>query len=101
MPRGYPFATVLERIEEATGAPLARVVEVKDNRLVEALVGQGVGLALLPRFSTPPSDAYRLVPLDGVRAVRSIVAIGRAHRTRRYAVRTVLDTLQAVGAGLS
>lgn len=101
VPRGYPFATVLERIEEATGGSLARLVEIRDNRLVESLVCQGVGVALLPRFSTPESDAYRLVPLTGVKAVRSIVAMGRHHRTRRYAVRTVLDVLQGVGANLS
>jgi DNA-binding transcriptional LysR family regulator len=101
VPRGYPFATVLERIEDATGATLERVLEVRDNRLVESLVGQGVGLALLPRFSTPASDAYRLIPLAGVKAVRSIVAIGRQHRTKRHAVGAVLDALQTVGAALA
>lgn len=101
VPRGFPFATLLERIESATGASIERLLEVRDNRLVESLVSEGVGLALLPRFSTPPSDDYRLVPLTDVKAVRSIVAIGRHHRTRRHAVGTVLDALEAVGAGLS
>ncbi|MDN4489409.1 LysR family transcriptional regulator [Demequina sp. SYSU T00068] len=100
VPRGFPFATILESVEAATGATLDRVIEIRDNRLVESLVSRGVGVALLPRFSTPRGD-YRLVPLRGVRAVRSIVAIGRADRVERQAVRAVLDLLADVGAGLN
>lgn len=101
VPRGYPFATVHEAIEAATGRTLDRVVEIRDNRLVESLVGEGLGLALLPRFSTPRSDLYRLVPLTGVRAVRSIVAIGRRDRVERRAVSAVLEILADVGGELS
>ncbi|MCB2414064.1 LysR family transcriptional regulator [Demequina sp. TTPB684] len=100
VPHGFPFATLLERIETATGSTLDRLLEVRDNRLVESLVGEGVGLALLPRFSTPPSEAYRLVPLTGVKSIRSIVAIGRHHRTRRHVVGAVLEALETVGRGL-
>lgn len=101
VPRGYPFATVLEGIETETGCLLERLFEVRDNRLVESLVATGVGIALLPRFSTPPSDAYRLVPLRGVHAVRSIVAIARPDRVERRAVAAVLDALEREGAALS
>ncbi|MDN4474510.1 LysR family transcriptional regulator [Demequina sp. SYSU T00192] len=101
VPRGFPFATVLEGVEAATGATLERIVEIRDNRLVESLVGRGLGLALLPRFSTPPSEDYRLVPLTGVRATRAIVAIGRHDRVARRAVSAVLDALAEVGAGLN
>jgi DNA-binding transcriptional LysR family regulator len=100
VPRGYPFATVLERIEATTGKTLERVFELRDNRLVETLVGEGVGLALLPRFSTPPSAGYTLVPLEGVHAVRSIVAIGRRERVGRRAVAAVLDALETAGSRL-
>lgn len=101
VPRGFPFATVHESIEAVTGATLERIVEVRDNRLVESLVGEGLGIALLPRFSTPRSPAYRLLPLEGVHATRAIVAIGRHDRVERHAVRTVLEVLTDVGAGLS
>lgn len=101
VPHGFPFATVLESIEAATGARLERVVELRDNRLAESLVAQGVGLALLPRFSTPPSEAYRLVPLDGIEARRRIVAIGRADRMARGAVTEVMRLLTEVGTGLA
>ncbi|WP_062464572.1 LysR family transcriptional regulator [Demequina soli] len=101
VPRGFPFATVLESVEAATGATLERIVEIRDNRLVESLVGRGLGIGLLPRFSTPPSDAYRLIPLAGVRATRAIVAIGRPDRVERHAVRAVLDRLATVGESLA
>ncbi|MDN4472780.1 LysR family transcriptional regulator [Demequina zhanjiangensis] len=101
VPRGYPFATIHEAIEAATGRALTRVAEVRDNRLVESLVFRGLGIALLPRHSTPASGAYTLVPLDGVRAVRSIVAIARPDRVERQAVRAVLDRLVEEGAALS
>ena len=101
VPRGYPFATVLDRIETATAATLERVLELRDNRLVEALVTQGVGLALLPRFSTPAHAEYRLIPLVDVHAVRSIVAIARPDRAQRRAVATVFDALERVGSALA
>ncbi|WP_062517151.1 LysR family transcriptional regulator [Demequina gelatinilytica] len=101
VPRGFPFATVHGAIEAATGRTLDRVVEIRDNRLVESLVSQGLGIGLLPRFSTPPSEDFRLVPLTGVHAVRAIVAIGRPDRVERRAVRAVLGLLAAVGEGLA
>ncbi|WNM25760.1 LysR family transcriptional regulator [Demequina capsici] len=101
VPRGYPFATVHEAIESATGVALRRLAEVRDNRLVEALVARGLGVALLPRFSTPESVDYRLIPLSGVHAVRSIVVIARPDRVERQAVRAVLDLLTAEGDRLS
>lgn len=100
VPRGYPFATILERIETSTGETLERVLELRDNRLVETLVGQAMGLALLPRFSTPTSADYSLIPLVDVHAVRSIVAISRPDRAKRLVVRTVLDALERAGAAL-
>lgn len=101
VPDGYPFATVLARIETVTGVRLDRIAEVKDNRLVESLVARGLGVGLLPRFSTPPSPAYRMVPLRDVECVRAIVAMGRADRVERRAVRAVLTMLADIGAGLA
>lgn len=100
VPPGYPFATILERIEAATGERLHREVILRDNQLMAALVAQGVGLALLPRFSTPASEAIRLIPLAGVDARRAVVAISRPDRAERAAVRHVLDLLEGIGAAL-
>lgn len=101
VPEGYPFATVLARIETATGMRLDRIAQVKDNRLVESLVGKGLGVGLLPRFSTPRSPDYRLVPLRDVECMRAIVAMGRADRVERRAVRAVLAMLKEIGASLA
>ncbi len=100
VPEGYPFATVLARIETATGVRLERIAEVKDNRLVESLVARGLGVGLLPRFSTPPSPDYRLVPLSDVECVRAMVSMGRADRIERRAVRAVVTMLKDVGSSL-
>lgn len=101
VPEGYPFDSILTAVERALGEPLERRVRVRDNQLVAALAGAGVGLALLPRFTTrvPPSLVLR--PLEGVRSRRSIVALSRPDRHARLAVRTVVDLLAEVGRELS
>ena len=100
VPQGYPFATVHERIEAVSGIRLQSLAQVKDNRLVESMVSQGLGLGLLPRFSTPASPHYRLIPLSDVPSVRSIVAMGRPDRFARFAVHAVLNHLVAIGERL-
>lgn len=100
VPEGYPFDTILAAVENRTGERLDRRIRLRDNHLVEALVGSGVGLALLPRYTTRPRPGVVLRPLDGVRAVRTIVALSRPDRRARLAVRTVIDHLVEVGQGL-
>ncbi len=101
VPTGYPFDTILIAVEQLLGESLARRIRLRDNRLIEGLVGAGVGLALLPRYSTPALSTLRLIPLEGVHAERSIVALCRPDRQARHAVQTVLTVLEAVGADLS
>ncbi|WP_322479310.1 LysR substrate-binding domain-containing protein [Nesterenkonia sp. HG001] len=100
VPPGYPFDTVLVALENELGAPLSRRVRLRDNRLVESLVGAGMGAALLPGFTTRPREGLVLRPLTGVRAQRSIVALSRPDRHARLAVRTVTRLLQETGAAL-
>ncbi len=100
VPEGYPFDTILAAVENRTGERLERRIRLRDNHLVEALVGSGAGLALLPRYTTRPRPGVVLRPLDGVRAVRTIVALTRPDRGARLAVRTVIDHLVEVGQGL-
>ena len=100
VPPGYPFDTVLVTLENELGAPLFRRARLRDNRFVESLVGAGMGAALLPGFTTRPSERLVLRPLTGVRARRSIVALSRPDRHARLAVRTVTQLLQEVGAEL-
>ncbi|MCV2396200.1 LysR family transcriptional regulator [Actinotalea sp. M2MS4P-6] len=97
VPLGYPFDTVRIAIEHRAGVPLEIVQRIRDNRVVEALVASGRGCALLPRFTTRPRPGVVLVPLSDVRAVRSIVALGRPDRLERAAVRVALAALVESG----
>lgn len=101
VPAGYPFDAILTAIEAELGQALRRQVRLRDNRLVEALVAAGTGLALLPRFTTAGVPGVVMRPLVGVPARRSIVALCRPDRYARLAVRTVVDELERAGAALS
>lgn len=100
VPAGYPFDTVLIAVENATGRRIERVQRLRDNRVVETLVAAGLGLALLPRFTTRPRPGLVTVPLAGVRAERYVVALCRRDVAERRAVRTVLEQLTDIGSRL-
>ncbi len=101
VPEGYPFDTVLVAIENLTGRSIQRVQQLRDNRVVEALVAAELGVALLPRFTTRPGPRVVTRPLVGVGAVRHIVAFSRRDIAERLSVATVLDHLVDIGSGLS
>jgi DNA-binding transcriptional LysR family regulator len=89
---GFPVAEVLAAV--TGGAP--RVTQrLNDFSVVEALVSAGHGISLLPRYTTVTAGRFRLLPLRGVRAARSIAALARPDRAERLAVRRVLDQLVA------
>ncbi|HML50391.1 MAG TPA: LysR family transcriptional regulator [Propionicimonas sp.] len=100
VPIGFPFDTVRIAIENRAGAALQMVQRVRDNRVVEALVAQGLGCALLPRFTTRQRVGLTTIPLTGVGATRQIVAIARPDRLERGAVRAVVDHLVTIGSQL-
>lgn len=101
VPHRYPFDSIPVAIEQMTGRSIRRVVRLRDNRLVEALVAQGQGIALLPRFTTRPRPGVVLRPLTGVRAERAIVALSLPDRHARLAVREVTTRLIQIGGRLS
>ncbi|NUS14688.1 MAG: LysR family transcriptional regulator [Streptomyces sp.] len=100
VPEGYPFDTVLQAVERSNGQQLTRFVRVRDNQLVAELVRHGAGLALLPRFTTQTGRGLVTRPLDAVRSERTISALCRPDRYARLVVRTVVDELASIGAGL-
>ena len=100
VPVGFPFDTVREAVEESIGAPLQVHQRVRDNRLVEALVAAGQGVAVLPRFTTRPREDVVLRPLAGIDTGRYIVAIQRPDRARRLAVRRTMEEIGQVAEGL-
>lgn len=101
VPPGFPFDTVRAAVEAAAGRPMTVVQRVRDNRVVEALVAAGHGIALLPRFTTRPRDGMVTRPLVGVPAQRYIVALSRPDRAQGLGVRRVVDTLVGIGAELA
>ncbi|WP_392423961.1 LysR family transcriptional regulator [Barrientosiimonas humi] len=97
-PRGYPFRTLVDTIERVTGERADVRHEVRDNRVVEALVVAGEGIALLPRFTTRPRADVRLLQLRDIDSARLVVAMSRRDRAERAVVRRVVAELQRAGA---
>ena len=97
VPEGYPFDTVLIAMENATGRRIERVQRLRDNRVVEAMVAKGLGIALLPRFTTRARPGVVTKPLVGVRSARHLVALSRRDVAERVAVRAVLELLVDIG----
>jgi DNA-binding transcriptional LysR family regulator len=94
---GWPVDDVLRSVARATGASPRVVQRINDFSVTEELVAAGLGIALLPRYSTDVRGGRRLVclPLAGVRAARLVEAVLRTSTAERPAVATVLDALRA------
>jgi DNA-binding transcriptional LysR family regulator len=94
---GWPVDDVLRTLSVQTGARPRVVQRINDFTVTEELVAAGVGVALLPRYSTDDRGGRRLArrPLTGVRAARMVEAVLRTGTAERPAVRTVLDALRA------
>ncbi|GAA1690138.1 LysR family transcriptional regulator [Microcella alkalica] len=93
-PVGYPYDRVLERLGATVGREPRIVQRVMDNLIVERLVAAGIGIAILPRFTTR-SHGNGIVtrPITGLPAERQISALMRADRAERPSVRRVLELL--------
>jgi len=98
VPEGYPFDVILRQIEAVNGSPAHVVQRFSDNRIVEAMVRAGHGIAILPRFTTD-TDGTGIVtrPITEVRASRVISALMRPDRAERPSVRVVVDALREQG----
>ena len=96
VPDGYPFERIVHEIEQQGGGRVTVSQRFADLRLVEAFIMAGLGIALVPRYTSGGSQPGRLVlkPLRGVDAERQIVALMRPDRAERLAVRTVIDVLR-------
>lgn len=94
---GWPVDDVLRAIAVQTGTAPRIVQRINDFSVTEELVAAGVGIALLPRYSTDDRGGRRLArrPLAGVRAARAVEAVLRTSTAQRPAVHAVLDALRA------
>jgi DNA-binding transcriptional LysR family regulator len=90
----------VHEIEQQGGGRVTVSQRFADLRLVEAFIMAGLGIALVPRYTSGGSQPGRLVlkPLRGVDAERQIVALMRPDRAERLAVRTVIDVLRSRAA---
>ncbi|WP_028050662.1 LysR family transcriptional regulator [Cellulomonas sp. URHD0024] len=103
---GFPIAALVTEVATRAGTESAgtapRIVHrVNDFHVVEALVGAGHGISLLPRYTFGGSTRIRLLPLEGVRAGRRIDALLRRDRFERVVVRRVLHELQTLAGEIA
>lgn len=96
VPGGFPFERVLHDIEQLGGGRLNVIQRFSDLRIIEAFIMAGLGIALVPRYSSGGEhpDRLHLKPLRGIDAERQIVALMRPDRAERLAVRTVVAVLK-------
>jgi DNA-binding transcriptional LysR family regulator len=101
VPESFPFDRILKQIEDANGRPAKVVQRFVDNGIVEAIVAAGLGIAILPRFTTRDHENGLITrPLSGVRATRQISVLMRPDRAERPSVRLVVDALRTEAARL-
>ncbi len=101
VPERYPFDDLRIAVEDAAGELFLIAQRVRDNRLVEALVAAGLGIGLLPRFSTRAGGGIALVPLAGLPTGRIVSALARPDVAERAVVRHVLDELRRCAAEIA
>jgi len=101
-PTGYPYDRVHSTLAAAAGREPRIVQRVMDNLIAEELVAAGLGLAILPRYTTR-SHGNGLVtrPIIGIAAERQISLLMRADRAVRPSVRRVVQLLREEAAVVS
>jgi DNA-binding transcriptional LysR family regulator len=93
---GWPVDDVLRALSVQTGTVPRIVQRINDFSVTEELVAAGLGIALLPRYSTDDRGGRRLArrALTGVRAARLVEAVLRTGTAQRPAVQVVVAALR-------
>ncbi|HEV7742402.1 MAG TPA: LysR family transcriptional regulator [Pseudolysinimonas sp.] len=95
VPAGLPFDRILQRIEAITGQQADVAQRFIDNGIAESMVAAGLGIAILPRYTTRDHGNGLITrPLAGVRSERVIWALQRPEVAVRPSVRLVLQALR-------
>ncbi|WP_189077434.1 LysR family transcriptional regulator [Mangrovihabitans endophyticus] len=97
---GFPVGAIVDALAAVSGHPVRVRHRVNEFTVVAAMVRAGAGLALLPRWTIPPTPGVVLRPLGGVRAVRRIDALCRPENVARPAVVSTLDVLHRIAAAI-
>lgn len=100
---GMPVDDVLRSLVTRTGVPPQIVQRINDFKIIEELVADGFGVALLPRYTTDDRDGQRLLrrPLVGIRAARHVEVVLRRGSAERPDIATVLEALRAETAAVT
>ncbi len=102
VPEDFPFERVLAEIARVGGSPLRIVQRFSDTRIIESLVAAGLGVAILPRYTSGrPGSGVVLRPLHQVTPTRRLAALVRSELAERPSVSAVLDGLRTIAAGFS
>ena len=86
---------VLRSLATISGVQPRIVQRINDFRVVEELVLAGVGIALLPQYTSTTRELIRK-PLDGINVARRVEAITRASAAKRPAIAAVITILKRV-----
>lgn len=98
-PADYAFDRVLQEIQNTTGESANIAHRFDDNGVVEAFVGAGLGIAILPRYTTRTSSVVTR-ELKGIRSHREISAVARREVLERPSVQTVMAALKNEAAAI-
>ena len=93
---GWPVGAVIDVLAAVAGRPVTVRHRVNEFSVVAELVRAGAGVALMPRWTTPPPRGVVLRPLGGVRASRRIDALSRPENAIRPAVQSVVVELRRI-----
>jgi DNA-binding transcriptional LysR family regulator len=93
---GWPVGAIVDALAAVSGHPVHVQHRVNEFTVVADLVCAGAGLALLPRWTSPPLPGVVLRPLLGLRAIRRIDALCRPENVARPAVQSTLNELQHI-----
>jgi DNA-binding transcriptional LysR family regulator len=97
---GHKHCRSLIRLEAAFRRPLRYVFRSDHNQTVQALVGAGVGVALVPGLTMDPQDESTVL-LDLPKVPPRVIALAwHRDRYRTAAARSFVETAQAVCAEL-
>jgi DNA-binding transcriptional LysR family regulator len=96
---GFPVDDVLLSLTTITGVQPRVVHRINDFAVIEAMVADGHGVALIPRFAVRHPAVHQLV-LAGVRAARIYEVLHRPRALDRPVVASVLSAIGVECAGV-
>ncbi len=94
-PRGTSFRDDIDSEFDRMGVSLTAKAEIDGVTLLAAMVGQGLGAAVLPASAVVLDDEIVAIPVDGVRR-RTVGLIANRRIPLAATTRTVVDVLRAI-----